>query len=132
MAVLRDPAFAALFGPDARAEVAIAAEIPHPRGDGPALRLSGKIDRLLRRGDEVLIVDYKTNRPPPTQPDGIAEAYLLQLAAYRLAIGHIFARARIKAAILWTDGPRIMEIPGPMLDAAEQRLWQRRPASLDA
>ena len=30
LAVLREPAFAALFGPDSRAEVAIAAEVPRP------------------------------------------------------------------------------------------------------
>src|SRR5204862_929770 len=47
LAVLREPAFAALFGPEARAEVAIVAEIPHPSGRGPALRLAGKIDRLV-------------------------------------------------------------------------------------
>jgi len=62
----------------------------------------------------------------------VAEAYLLQLAAYRLAVSHIFAQQPVRAAILWTDGPRIMEIPGDMLDAAQQRLWQLDPANLDA
>jgi ATP-dependent helicase/nuclease subunit A len=132
LAVLRDPAFAALFGPHARAEVAIAAEIPHPRGLGPALRLNGKIDRLVREKDGILIVDYKTNRPPPTDPAHVAETYLLQLAGYRLAVGRIFSQTHVRAAILWTDGPRIMEIPAKMLDEAERRLWQLDPANLDA
>ncbi len=125
LAVLQEPAFAALFGPEARAEVAIAAELPHPRGQGPALQLGGKIDRLVREASgDVLIVDYKTNRPPPADPTGVAQAYLVQLAAYRLAVAHIFAGARVRAAILWTDGPRIMEIPASLLDAAEATLWQ--------
>ena len=124
LAVLREPAFAALFGPDARAEVPIVATIPDPTGRGPSLRLAGKIDRLARDGERILIVDYKTNRPPPRQAHEVAEAYLLQLAAYRLAVAHIFAGQPVVAAILWTDGARIMEIPGPLLDAAEQRLWQ--------
>ena len=132
LAVLREPAFAALFGPEARAEVAIVAEIPNPHGRGPALRLAGKIDRLVREGDTILIVDYKTNRPPPKDVARVAEAYLLQLAAYRLAVNRIFSQQRVRAAILWTDGPRIMEIPQAMLDAAEQRLWQPSPANLDA
>jgi ATP-dependent helicase/nuclease subunit A len=132
LAILREPAFAALFGPEARAEVAIVAEIPHPFGLGPALRLAGKIDRLVRDLDSILIVDYKTNRPPPKDAGEVAEAYLLQLAAYRLAVGHIFAQQRVRAAILWTDGPRIMEIPAEMLDAAQHRLWQLDPANLDA
>jgi ATP-dependent helicase/nuclease subunit A len=132
LAVLREPAFAALFGPEARAEVAIVAEIPHPSGRGPALRLAGKIDRLVQDGDTILIVDYKTNRPPPKDVTQVAEAYLLQLAAYRLAVNRIFSQQRVRAAILWTDGPRIMEIPGKLLDAAQQRLWQVDPANLDA
>ena len=83
--------------------------------------------------DSILIVDYKTNRPPPTDPADVADAYLLQLAAYRLAVGRIFAQhRRVRAAILWTDGPRIMEIPPQRLDAYQQRLWQLDPANLDA
>jgi ATP-dependent helicase/nuclease subunit A len=132
LAVLRDARFAALFGSESRAEVALAAEIPRPDGNGPALRLNGKIDRLALDGDSVLIVDYKTNRPPPDAPERVADAYLLQLAAYRLCIGRIFPGRRVRAAILWTDGPRIMEIPPAALDAFEQRLWQLDPASLDA
>jgi len=112
--------------------VPIVAEIPRPQGQGPALRLAGKIDRLVRDLDSILIVDYKTNRPPPEDVADVAEAYLLQLAAYRLAVSRIFSEQRVRAAILWTDGPRIMEIPGDMLDAAQQRLWQLDPANLDA
>ncbi len=132
LTVLRDPAFAPLFGPDSRAEVAIVAEVEHPDGTGPALRLAGKIDRLVQDGNSILIVDYKTNRPPPSDPAGVADAYLLQLAAYRLAVARIFAQSLVRAAILWTDGPRIMEIPQEQLDAHQHRLWQLDPANLDA
>ena len=110
----------------------IVAVIPNPHGKGPPLKLTGQLDRVVDLGHEVLIVDYKTNRPPPTDPAGIAEAYLLQLAAYRLAIARLFKGAHVRAAILWTDGPRIMEIPAPMLEAQQQRLWQLESASLDA
>jgi ATP-dependent helicase/nuclease subunit A len=132
LAVLRDPTFAPLFGPTSRAEVAIVADVPHPQGRGPALRLAGKIDRLVEDGTTILIVDYKTNRPPPKDVAQVAEAYLLQLAAYRLAVQRIFPGLHVRAAILWTDGPRIMEIPTTTLEAQQQRLWQLEPASLDA
>jgi ATP-dependent helicase/nuclease subunit A len=132
LAVLREPAFAPLFGPKARVEIPIVAEIPHPRGRGPALRLAGKIDRLVWVDDAILIVDFKTNRPPPKAVGQVSEAYLMQLAAYRLAVARIFSQQRVKAAILWTDGPRIMAIPGAMLDAAEGRLWQLEGINLDA
>jgi ATP-dependent helicase/nuclease subunit A len=131
LAVLRDPQFAALFGPDSRAEVAIAGEIAHPTGAGPALRVNGKIDRLAREGNTILIVDYKTNRPPPRDPAQVAEAYLLQLAAYRMAVMQIFPGLAVRAAILWTDGARIMEITGQRLDEYQQRLWARDSAYLD-
>ncbi len=132
LAVLRDPQFAPLFGPTSRAEVEIVADVPDDRGRGPSLRLAGKIDRLVQDGNTIWIVDYKTNRPPPKDVAQVAEAYLLQLAAYRLAVQRIFPGLHVRAAILWTDGPRIMEIPAVALQAQQQRLWQREQANLDA
>jgi ATP-dependent helicase/nuclease subunit A len=124
LAVLRHEKFAALFGPDSQAEVPIVAEIARPDGRGPPLRLTGQIDRLARVGNDVLIIDYKTNRPPPLEDSGVAEAYLLQLAAYRIAMRQIFQGCTITCAIVWTDGCRLMEISSARLDAAEGRLWQ--------
>jgi ATP-dependent helicase/nuclease subunit A len=130
--ILEDPQFSGLFGPDSRAEVAISADIVRPGGGGPALRLTGKIDRLVRIGNTVRIVDYKTNRPPPDKVGDVPAAYLLQLAAYRLGVARIFPGVQVEAAILWTDGPQIMAIPGTTLDSYEERLWQLEPANLDA
>ena len=127
LAILQDPALAALFGPDSRAEVPIAAEFRHPDGTGPALRLTGKIDRLVKTDRSVLILDYKTNRPPPADPQSVADAYLFQLAAYRLGVGRIFPGMKIEAAILWTDGPRLMKMPADLLDTFQSRLWERAP-----
>ena len=53
------------------------------------------------------IVDYKTNRPPPADAAHVAEAYLFQLAAYRLGVARVFPGIPVRAAILWTDGPKI-------------------------
>ena len=123
LAVLNDPTFQPLFGPDSQAEVPIVADIPRPGGKGPPLRLNGQIDRLVRIDNRVLIIDYKTNRPPPREASGVAEVYLLQLAAYRLGLSLIFPGSTIEAAILWTDGARLMPISDALLDGAEQRLW---------
>jgi ATP-dependent helicase/nuclease subunit A len=132
LAVLAHPELSALFGPDSRAEVPIVATLPHRDGAGPPLRLTGTIDRLVHTGRAVLIVDYKTNRPPPRRVAEVAETYLLQLAAYRLGVAAIFPGLEIRAALLWTDGARIMEIPALLLDAQAERLWTGRLASLDA
>ncbi|MFT3733322.1 MAG: double-strand break repair helicase AddA [Hyphomicrobium sp.] len=132
LAVLRDPAFAAIFGPQSVAEAPLAAVIPHPSGTGPALNLSGQIDRIAITDSEVLIIDYKTNRPPPVEVHQVADAYLYQLAAYRLALGEIYPGKAVRAALLWTDGPRLMEIPSNILDAYTTRLWKLDLGSLDA
>jgi ATP-dependent helicase/nuclease subunit A len=132
LAVLEHPELSALFGPDSRAEVPIVATLPSRDGTGPPLRLTGKIDRLVHTGRAVLIVDYKTNRPPPRQVAEVAEAYLLQLAAYRLGVAALFPGLEVRAALLWTDGARIMEIPRLLLDEHAQRLWTEGLASLDA
>ncbi|MBA2125556.1 double-strand break repair helicase AddA [Hyphomicrobium methylovorum] len=133
LAILSAPQFAALFGADSMAEVPIAAVIPRPPGKkGPALDLSGQIDRLAVTDREVLIVDYKTNRPPPADVGSVADAYLFQLAAYRMALSRIYPGKTVRAALLWTDGPRIMDVPADVLNACESRLWDLDVESLDA
>ena len=132
LAILGSDDFGSLFGPESRAEVAIVAEIPRPQGRGPALKLNGQIDRLAIVGDTLYIVDYKTNRPPPTRLEAVAEAYLFQLAAYRLALAQLFPDKTLRAAILWTQGPRLMEIPDARIAVYEKRLWDIDPSNLDA
>ncbi len=59
-----------------------------------------------------MILDYKTNRPPPERPEDVAPAYIAQLAAYRAALGKLFPGRAIRAALLWTDGPQAHGDPG--------------------
>ncbi|MFN3626119.1 MAG: PD-(D/E)XK nuclease family protein, partial [Hyphomicrobium sp.] len=132
LAILTAPEFAPLFGPKSRAEVPIVALIPSPKGKGPPLKLMGQLDRMVHLGDEVLIVDYKTNRSPPLKVEQVAGAYLFQLAAYRLALREIYAGRPIRTALLWTDGPRIMTIPDETLDSYAARLWELDLSHLDA
>jgi ATP-dependent helicase/nuclease subunit A len=94
--------------------------------------ITGQIDRLAVVGDEVLIVDYKTNRPPPLKIEAVAAAYLFQLAAYRLALAEIYPGRVLRAALLWTDGPRIMQVPGKLLDQYSSQLWDLSLSHLDA
>jgi ATP-dependent helicase/nuclease subunit A len=123
LAIVRDPAFAPLFQPGSLAEVPVVARIGE-------YDLEGQIDRLAVVGNDLLILDYKTNRPPPKTIDEVARAYIAQLAGYRTALKGLFPGRPLRAALLWTDGPRLMEIPSPLLDEAEQRLLAGT-ASLD-
>ena len=123
LAILTDPALGPVFGPHSRAEVAIVAEIASPSGTGPPLRIAGQIDRLVELAGDILIVDYKTNRPPPRDLDEVPRAYVHQLAAYCLAVERAFGARRVRAALLWTEGPRLMELPAKILEQAKIELF---------
>jgi ATP-dependent helicase/nuclease subunit A len=129
IAVLNDPAFAPVFGPGSQAEVPIVAMIPRPDGEGPPLRIAGQIDRIVLTDEGALIVDYKTNRAAPGALEAVAPVYLFQLAAYRLAVQEIAPGKPVRAALLWTEGARLMEIPQPMLDTYAAELWRLKTGS---
>jgi len=65
----------------------------------------------------VLILDFKTNRPPPTSEDLVAPVYLAQMALYRAGAQRIFPGRRIVCGVIWTDGPRLMRLSDDILDA---------------
>lgn len=110
VAIIEDPAFSAWFDGRGLAEIPLMAEL------GPQGLLAGQVDRLVVREDEVLILDYKSDRSPPDDPTGIPEAYIAQLAAYRAALTRMFPGRAITAALLWTETPRLMTIPPELLD----------------
>lgn len=124
LAVLHDPTFSAVFSPGSRAEVPLVARLRDPTGRRPDLHINGQIDRLAMVDGAILIVDYKTNRPPPLAVDGVPLAYMLQMAAYRLALREIYPGRTVRTAILWTYGTRLMPLPEDALDAIQPRLWE--------
>jgi len=130
--ILADPAFAPVFGPASLAEVPIVAIVPRPDGSGPPLRITGQLDRIAISDDAVWIVDYKTNRAPPRSPEDVAPAYLYQLAAYSLAVREIVPGKRVRAALLWTHGPFLMEIQEERLAVLRGDLWRLDAVRLDA
>ncbi len=113
LSVLDEPAFAALFGPGSRAEVPIVGLIDS--GAGPQA-VSGQVDRLVVGADSVLVVDYKTNRPAPRDEAAVARVYLRQMAAYHAVLSEIYPNRRIDCALLWTDGPHLMQLSPAILN----------------
>jgi ATP-dependent helicase/nuclease subunit A len=113
LAILDSPRFAALFALGSRAEVPIVGRLR--RDSKPPLVVSGQIDRLVVTDKDVLIADYKTNRPVPKKPP---EAYVRQLALYRAVLSRLYPGKTIRAALVWTEVPDIMEISGSALDAS--------------
>lgn len=110
--VIDDPAFAAVFGPGSRAETPLIATL----ADGTVVR--GVIDRMIVTADEVLVLDFKTDRPPPEAVENTPQRILAQMAAYRAALRLVFPGRAIRSALLWTEAPRLVVLPEPLLDAA--------------
>jgi len=115
LALIGDSRFGQVFGAGSRAEVGIAGRLDRP-GRSPAL-VSGQIDRLVVTPSEVLIVDYKTNYAPPGLAAEAPRTYVRQLALYRAVLRKIYPQLPVRAALLWTETPELMEISAPALDA---------------
>ena len=126
-AVMDGREFAAAFSPSARAEIAIVADLPEI---AEGARVSGRIDRLAVTETEVLAVDFKTNRPPPARIEDVPRLYVTQMALYRAALAKIFPKKRIVCALVWTDGPSLMQLDNKLLDVELGRIGARLdPAS---
>ena len=113
LAVTEAPAHAALFAESSRAEVPLTGTVRTRRG---TFTVSGQVDRLAVSEREVLIVDYKTNRPPPEAAAEVALAYRRQLALYRALLAEIYPGRTVRAFLLWTAVPLLMEIDAKTLD----------------
>jgi ATP-dependent helicase/nuclease subunit A len=114
-AVLGDLRFAEIFAPGSRAEVPIVGRIP--RDNAEPLGVAGQVDRLSVAGDTVLIADYKTDDIVPEKLDEVPR-YVAQLALYRAVLGRIYPGRIVHAALIFTNGPALLEIPGGAMDRA--------------
>ncbi len=115
LAVLEDARFADVFGPGSRAEIAIAGASPRlPAG----LAVSGRVDRLLVEDRRVLVADFKTNRPAPATIEAADPAYVRQMALYWAVLQEIFPGRPVQAALIWTEGPRLMPVPENLMKRA--------------
>ena len=107
--IFENPDFAPVFAAGSRAEVPLVGVVG---GDV----VSAQIDRLVVRDDEVMIVDYKTNRPPPRDVEGTPKAYRRQMSIYRAALRQMYPGKNVRCFILWTNGPWMVELPDHVLN----------------
>ncbi len=110
LAIIEDPAFADVFGPDALAEAPVAAVVE-------GVVIAGKVDRLLIRPDRVQVVDFKTGRNVPASAAEVPVYYLKQMSAYAAALARIFPGRTIEAALLYTEAAAMIELPEAVLAA---------------
>ena len=107
--VMDDPKFAAVFGPGGRAEAPVIGRL------GSSV-INGRVDRLVITDEAILVIDYKTDRPSPPSVGDVGEAYVAQMAAYRAVLAQTWPDRPIRCLLVWTDGPKLMEIPASDLD----------------
>jgi ATP-dependent helicase/nuclease subunit A len=112
LAILNHPDWSDFFGPCSRAEVPLVGNI-----GGQAI--NGQVDRLAVLPELVKVLDYKTNRPPPSHPDQVPSAYCRQMAIYRTLLREIFPGRPVQCALLWTEGPDLMILGDSQLDPVD-------------
>ncbi len=119
---LADPAMAEVFSPGGRSEASIVG-----RGTGwpDGTVINGRIDRLVFRGNAILVVDIKTDRPPPRDETGVHDAYFEQMATYANVLEAAWPGREVRCAIVWTDGPRLMRLSRERLLEALNRAQSR-------
>jgi ATP-dependent helicase/nuclease subunit A len=114
MRLINDHAFGAVFAEGSIAEAPIIARVNIA---GAIIPVSGLIDRLVIGPEQVLILDFKSNRPPPATIDTVDPSYARQLALYRRAMLELFPGRAVRAALLWTEGPKLMELPVSFMES---------------
>ena len=123
MLVLEDPRFYELYGPGSRAEVPIVGRL---NLGGETVRVSGQIDRLAVTQAAVLIADFKTNRPRAAPNRGRAADLRAPARALPRRAGKVIPGQAVRAALIWTEVPDLMELSGEVLDAALARVTSAR------
>jgi len=113
MAVIDAPELVQLFGPGSKAEVPIAGRILRA---GTPIDVTGQVDRIAEGDDDVLIADFKTGQP--CDAADTPEAYLTQMALYRAALAPLWPGKHLRMLLIWTYGPKIVELDGSALDRA--------------
>jgi ATP-dependent helicase/nuclease subunit A len=121
--VIDHPDFAALFSPQALAEVPLAATIG-------GIVVVGTADRLLIEQHRITVVDFKTTRRPPATADAIPVATLRQMAAYVAALEAIYPGREVRAAVLYTHAPVLFELGAATLEAHKAGLQETQQSYL--
>ena len=124
-AILDAGEFAEVFAPGSRAEVPIVGRLPRP--DGDTERVPGQVDRLIVKDDAVLIADYKTDSIVPDQIENVPPPYIAQLALYRALLCRIYPDKTVRAALIFTNGPALMEVPEAAMDEALCQILTKKP-----
>jgi len=126
MNVIAHPDCKSLFLPGSRAEPELIARI----SDGTrTIEIPARLDRLVVTDNEIVFADFKSDVFVPGTAAEVPERYISQLAAYRAALSLAFPGRKLRAMLVFTAAPRVIEISQEALESAWQRLkMQASPA----
>jgi ATP-dependent helicase/nuclease subunit B len=100
-------------------------------GDGRSLRVSGRIDRIDRREDGLVLRDYKTGRAPKDDGGVFRGGKQLQIPFYVLAVEKLLPGERVVDAFLdYVDGGRQVAFRPDIAQGPEFRDLLRRLVDL--
>ncbi|HJK86830.1 MAG TPA: UvrD-helicase domain-containing protein [Candidatus Megaira endosymbiont of Nemacystus decipiens] len=68
----------------------------------------GRIDLMIEDGDNIIIIDYKSDLTPPKNRSEIPVSYLKQLENYRLICSSIYPNKKVITKILWLENGCLM------------------------
>ena len=126
LTILNDLIFAQVFAPGSRAEVPIVGRLAG--GAGGPIAVAGQVDRLAVTRDAVMIADYKTDRAAPAGLADVPKPYIGQLALYRAVLGRIYPEKTIRTALVFTEGPKVIEVPGAAMETALVEIFKQSHA----
>ena len=101
--VFSDPNLSDLFAEGSLAEAPLAATL----ADGRVV--AGTVDRILVEPTRVSVIDFKTGRVPESV-SAIPASHRAQISAYSEALRVIFPGREVRAALMYTSGPRLFEL----------------------
>ncbi|MDM9624515.1 double-strand break repair helicase AddA [Rhizobium sp. S152] len=107
MKLLNESGLDEIFAAHAQAEVSIMGTLSL---NGRDYAVSGRVDRLAVLDDRVVILDYKTNRVPPTSASGIPFAHVAQLAIYRHILAALYPDKRIDCMLVYTENGSVFTL----------------------
>lgn len=116
---LGNPDFSELFSTRGRNEAAIVGTLPAGQ------IVNGRVDRLIIQPDRVIILDFKTDRPAPKDAHDVDLAYKVQMAAYQAVLQTMYPDRPVTCALLYTDGPHLIELDSQSLSESLNRVERR-------
>ncbi|MDR1827989.1 MAG: UvrD-helicase domain-containing protein [Methylobacteriaceae bacterium] len=115
--VMARPDLAPVFAPVARTDTALSGIVEVHNGSFP---VSGRIDRMAVSPDCVWMVSFRPDPIPPEGRSGVGASRRVKLAMHVALLEKIYPGRTIRAFLLYTAGPTVIEFTQGELRAA---LW---------